>query len=389
MILSMVNEPIINNFIKKRFSVRDVFSAQVAVDFLAEQPVQAIIMSEFFGTTEAILEAIITIRKASPVKIIYIAREIPEILGKALIGAGVLILEGEFSEHQLVALVEQYYNEDAIRRFADPEIAAAAAVSISLPSIIRQPIISVVGGSGAGKSTIAGALARVVGQHVKTVLVDISLSPKQHVYFDIRDKFHHKNINKYLLNRGVKVEDYLVEISKNLFLLPGPVDTRPEFDITATQMAKLVGELRDLFDVIIFDCSTLVNHMATYEAITASREVLFVTLGDVSGLEDAIWLKDFMPDNVSWIQNKHIGSSLNHLYVQWQHKQKPVLSVPYISYPELAAVMDKGKAHPTMEKVARKLSIDVLKIGPPSPEKQRQKPFLDKLRRKGKENFDG
>jgi MinD-like ATPase involved in chromosome partitioning or flagellar assembly len=361
----MVNEATINSFLRKRFSTREVFNAQVAVDFLQDNEVEAIIMSEFMGTTEAILEAIITIRKASPVKVIYIAREIPEILGKALIGAGVLILEGEFSEHQLVALVEQYYNEDVISRFADPEIAAAAAINITLPNIIRQPIISITGGSGSGKSMVAGALARVVGEHVRTVLVDISINPKQHVYFDIKDKFHEKNINKYILSKSSNVEDYLVEISKNLFLLPGPTDTRPEFDITSGQMDKLIDDLRGLFDVIIFDCSSQVNHVATYEAISAAREVLLVTVGDISGLDDITWIKDFLPTNSNWIQNRYTGSTINHLYTQWQHKQKPVLSIGDINYAELTSAMEKGKSHPILEKAARTISLDVLKIAPP------------------------
>ncbi|WP_288925363.1 AAA family ATPase [Aminobacterium colombiense] len=380
MILSMVNETTINSFLRKRFSTREVFDAQVAVDFLQDNEVEAIVISEFMGTTEAILEAVIIIRKASPVKVIYISREIPEILGKALIGAGVLMLEGEFSENQLVALVEQYYNEDTIRRFADPEIAAAAAININLPSIIRQPIISIVGGSGSGKSMVAGALARVVGDHVKTVLVDISPNPKQHVYFDIKDKFHEKNINRYILSKAADIEDYLVEISKNLFLLPGPTDTRPEFDITSGQMAKLIDDLRELFDVIIFDCSSQVNHIATYEAITASREILLVTVGDVSGLDDITWIKDYLPANAHWIQNRYTGSTLNHVYVQWQHRQKPVLSIEDINYSELATAMEKGKSHPLLEKAARTISLEVLKIAPP--EKRNRSLFAKLFKKK-------
>src|SRR5690554_1748601 len=379
MILSMVNEPTINGFLRKRFSAKEVFKAQVAVDLLPDNDVQAIILSEYMGDTEAILNAVITIRKASPVKIIYIGHDIPEILGKALIGAGVLILAGEFSEEQLVALVEQYYDEETVQRFADPEIAAAAAVNINLPSIIRQPIISITGGSGSGKSAIASALARVVGEHVRTVLVDVSTSPKQHVYFDVKDKYHHKNINKYSLS-NTGVENFLIEINKNLFLLPGATDTRGEINMSQASMSNLIDQLRSLFDVIIFDCSSIINDMATHEAVKASREVLMVTVGDILGLEDVKGLLEYMPENVKWLQNKYIGSSINHVYVQLKNKKKPVLSIPYIDYTEVASAIEKGKSHSVLEDAAKEISRDVLKIAPPE---EKKKTLLEKIFRRG------
>lgn len=371
----MVNEPELNAFLRKRFSSKEVYTAQVAVDLLHDNQVQAVVLSEFFGGKELILDIVMAIRRASPVKIIYIAHTVPEDLGRALMGIGALVVEGGFSEEQLVALVEQYYNEDAVRRFSIPEIAAAAAVNAKLPSVIRQRIVSIVGAPGAGKSVIAGGLARAASKSVKTVLVDVANFPVQHVYFSIKDEYHHRNITKYAINSSARVQDYLVEIEPNLSLLPGAVTTWGEPKISTGRMSVLIDDLRSQFDVIIFDCSPFINEIATDDAVKASQEVVMVTTADLVGLHNATRLFPYLSSNVVWLQNRFVGSDLNHFYMRLINKKRPAVTVADIPYTDLTGIVSKGKVHPVIEKGAEELSIKVLKLASPKKKAGFQLPF--------------
>lgn len=360
LLLTMANDQAINTFLRKRFHAKEIYTVQMAVDFLKDYEIQAIVLSEFTGTEEVILGAVSAIRQASPVKIIYIGRDISESLGKALLRAGVLILEGEFTENQLVALVEQDDNAEAVRRFA---VATGETIEAEAASFIRQRIISVIGAPGAGKSLFSNCLARVIAQGgVKTLLVDVANFPMQHVYFSIKDKHQARNITLYGINPSAQLKDHLVEAASNLFLLPGAVTTWGEPKVSSTRMNKLIQEAKDQFDVIIFDCSPFINEEITDDAVRASRDVFMITTADLPGLHNATRLMPFVPEGSYWVQNRYMGLDANQLYMAIVKRSSPVARIPEIDSYALASAVAKGKPHPIMLKAAKEIAIKVLGI---------------------------
>lgn len=345
MLILLTNNETINNFLRKRFRSKEVYTVQVALDFLAEFPVKAIVLSEFIGDESAILSAVTEIRKAGPTKIIYIAREVSEEAGRALFAAGVMIVEGEFTEELLVSLVEQYYPEETVKRFALSNL--SEDVVPGAPTIVRQRVLSFTGGPGSGKSVIASCLARAASKSAKTLLVDLGDFPRQHIYFDMKGKYRDRNLDLYAVNLQSKLADHLVEIGINLYVLPGSVTAFGETKILPQRMRDLIREAKENFDVIIFDCSPHLNDVATNEAIKAG-DVFLVTAADNCGRTDALKYAEYLPDLFFWVENRFLQSTPEDLYLKFKHKMSPSFRFPLVDVVELQQALDKGRPHPVL-----------------------------------------
>lgn len=381
MLILMTNNNIINGFLRKRFRAKEVYTVQMIIDLLKDYSVQAVVLSEFVGEEGSIIAAVSAIRQASPVKIIYIAREVSEEAGRALFGAGVMIVEGEFQEELLVSLVEQYYDTDAVKRFALSDLTEEAAAG--LPTFVRQRVIAFVGGPGSGKSVITNSLARVIAKSgARTLLVDLGDYPMQHIYFDMKGKYRERNIDLYAINMQSKLKNHLVEIGMNLYVLPGAQTNLGEIKITAQRMKDLLREAKEQFDVLIFDCSHHINEISTDEAVKAANDVFMVTTADNGGRTHAIRLSEYLPDNFFWVENRYIETTPQDLYMKFKHKMSPVFRFPIVdSLVSLQQTLDKGQAHPVMLDYAGRFTEKVLGL---KPAKSRNKWFSSRRKEDAK-----
>lgn len=128
-------------------------------------------------------------------------------------------------------------------------------------SMIDQDLKTLVitsAGPGAGKSLIAANLATTFGsEDYRVLLVDADLrKPTVHETFRLKNS---TGLTTLLMNRRSKLTDMIYKTAtEGLYLLTsGPIPPNPADLLGSNRMDALVKEMKDTFDLVIFDMPPL------------------------------------------------------------------------------------------------------------------------------------
>ncbi len=134
---------------------------------------------------------------------------------------------------------------------------------------------------GEGKTIISANLARIFSEiNRKVLVIDLNMrKPKLH------NEFKRKNsigISNYIL-QDIEISDILINITANLDFIPGGAIVSNESTLLMNnKFEKLIEELKEIYDYIIFDTPSLIPYSDTRLLFQYSDIVLFILRANVS-----------------------------------------------------------------------------------------------------------
>ncbi len=150
-----------------------------------------------------------------------------------------------------------------------------------------EAIVITSGKGGVGKTTTTAHLGVGLAMAGKKVVVidtdiglrnlDVVLGLENRVYFNLVDVLENHCRLKQALIRDRRFQE--------LYLLPCP-QTRDKSAVTAEQMKKLIGELKESFDYILIDCPAGIEQ-GFLNAVAGADRAIVVTTPEVSAIRDA------------------------------------------------------------------------------------------------------
>ena len=134
---------------------------------------------------------------------------------------------------------------------------------------------------GEGKSVISANLARIFSEiNRKVLVIDLNMrKPKLH------NEFKRKNsigISNYIL-QDIEISDILININANLDFIPGGAIVSNESTLLMNnRFEKLIEELKEIYDYIIFDTPSLIPYSDTRLLFQYSDIVIFILRANIS-----------------------------------------------------------------------------------------------------------
>jgi len=190
----------------------------------------------------------------------------------------------------------------------------AVRTSILFSSPDNPPRVFVVTSSGQqeGKTLTAVNLAVTMALNDKRVLlIDADMrKPRIHKIFGVDNKFGLSNLIGGSPEVGMALKQTAVP---SLMVIPsGPIPPNPSEMLGSARLGKLIGLLREKFDVVIFDCTPLI---AVTDATVLATQVDGVILVIKSGATRRKILKRGVKQ-LEDVQAKIIGAVLNQVNVK-------------------------------------------------------------------------
>lgn len=207
-----------------------------------------------------------------------------------------LVLEQSFR------LADTYANQDFVR-----------VDSSNIITIDRRDInlVTVVGSSGVGKTTVAANLASAYAEFgLKVCLVDFSLQFGDiGLFTNIKPTFTVYDLAMNNLDSNANLETFIDKVNSNLYVLPAPVLPEQADYITRTMVPKIIKALSLTFDTVIFDTSALVNDL-NLELYKLSQQIVLVTTKDLAALKNTKLIMDILAklkvdEKIKFVLNKH------------------------------------------------------------------------------------
>lgn len=145
---------------------------------------------------------------------------------------------------------------------------------------MAEKILIASGKGGVGKSTVTSFLGKAIADSEKKVLLidsDTGLGA-----LDIMLSVADKKMNTWLdvSEETCKLENTLIKISENLYLLPSPSQYPDEIDEDV--FVKIIKNCEDDFDIILIDASAGIDENLKRAAKACDRAIFVATADEIS-----------------------------------------------------------------------------------------------------------
>ena len=186
----------------------------------------------------------------------------------------------------------------------------------------RKEVISILGPNGIGKSVFSILLAKNI-ENKKSIIIDFDiLNNSIQTLLGIKkyEEKIHKKINKNnLINHNQKINKFIIKTNLNIDLLSGMnLILDPNYKLSYKKMNEVINELKEDYDVIIFDTAPYNFLEYTKEIINLSNKSIFISGANLLELKKSqkllsIYEEDWniSKDKINIVFNKCTVQSIN------------------------------------------------------------------------------